>query len=701
MNILNEESPKIDNIPYINVELKNHQKAVIYKCIEMEENSKTTIDINNDINISFEQNDSSTSLIDSSLFMNQSDKLEFFILSDPPGSGKTNMILGLIYYYILYQLKLKKEREEEDEEEEDEEDEIKETTLIVVPQNIISQWSSNIQEFSKELKIKFKRLVTYEDMMSFYKNPNMIYRYDIILTTPVEYHNFTQTLKTNFLQIKRVIFDEIDTISTMIQTKINADYIWFVSASFKKDRIGTYFSKIDEKEIDQRTIKCDINFIKSCFPLPEPVYHKYILTNKYIDDVMKYILKDSIIRGINALDYTGMKMEHCKRVPNKDQEAIKLLLDENKLDRETRLIRIEDMKKDIENLKKELEEDDIKITIKIKDNEDNRVKIYREYENRLKLIEKEKTDYENENLLMRDRMKKYRICLCCGIDIDNKEFGENEKKEIYRCECCKTDYCLECIENKYEDEYKKKIKKIEEEIMKIKIKSKELLKNENEEVKKVVEDELKDREENEKKNIKKEEIILECDNSHCLEKLKINDFKKMRLIKKHDKEERSKDRRSKMDILEEILKNNLEDKNRKYIIFSDFTPSFRLIKEILEKLNIKHIELDGGNIKAIDKIIEEYKNGDKRVLLSDSIYFGCGMNLEFTSDIIFLHKMEKTTEKQMIGRAQRPGRKQELNLYYIYNENEENGDEIKYESNTKFYFNEDDSIFIRAQTNEI
>ncbi len=237
--------------------------------------------------------------------------------------------------------------------------------------------------------------------------------------------------------------------------------------------------------------------------------------------------------------------------------------------------------------------------------------------------------------------------------------------------------------------------------MKIKIKSKELLKNENEDVKKVVEDELKDREENEKKNIKKEEIILECDNSHCLEKLKINDFKKMRLIKKHDKEERSKDRRSKMDILEEILKNNLEDKNRKYIIFSDFTPSFRLIKEILEKLNIKHIELDGGNIKAIDKIIEEYKNGDKRVLLSDSIYFGCGMNLEFTSDIIFLHKMEKTTEKQMIGRAQRPGRKQELNLYYIYNENEENGDDIKYESNTKFYFNEDDSIFIRAQTNEI
>ena len=54
----------------------------------------------------------------------------------------------------------------------------------------------------------------------------------------------------------------------------------------------------------------------------------------------------------------------------------------------------------------------------------------------------------------------------------------------------------------------------------------------------------------------------------------------------------------------------------------------------------------------------------------NSNLFGCGLNLQCTSDIVFLHKTDTTLEKQIIGRAQRPGRKDALNIWHIMHENE-------------------------------
>jgi len=46
------------------------------------------------------------------------------------------------------------------------------------------------------------------------------------------------------------------------------------------------------------------------------------------------------------------------------------------------------------------------------------------------------------------------------------------------------------------------------------------------------------------------------------------------------------------------------------------------------------------------------------------------MNFENASDIIFVHKMDASIEKQVIGRAQRMGRKDVLNIIYLEHENE-------------------------------
>jgi SNF2 family DNA or RNA helicase len=51
-------------------------------------------------------------------------------------------------------------------------------------------------------------------------------------------------------------------------------------------------------------------------------------------------------------------------------------------------------------------------------------------------------------------------------------------------------------------------------------------------------------------------------------------------------------------------------------------------------------------------------------------HFGSGLNLENTTDMVLFHKIDTENEKQVIGRAQRYGRKEPLNVHYLLYENE-------------------------------
>ena len=54
----------------------------------------------------------------------------------------------------------------------------------------------------------------------------------------------------------------------------------------------------------------------------------------------------------------------------------------------------------------------------------------------------------------------------------------------------------------------------------------------------------------------------------------------------------------------------------------------------------------------------------------NSQYFGSGLNLENSSDIIVYHYMDEELTNQVIGRAQRPGRKGVLNIWRLCYSNE-------------------------------
>ena len=108
--------------------------------------------------------------------------------------------------------------------------------------------------------------------------------------------------------MNRIFFDEIDSISNILVNKMNADFIWFVSASFNFQKTGSY--NIDSSLLETISVKCDEIFIKESFDLEDYNEYKIICKNFYLDNIFKNIIEDDEITLLNALDYSNLKKEN-------------------------------------------------------------------------------------------------------------------------------------------------------------------------------------------------------------------------------------------------------------------------------------------------------------------------------------------------------------------------------------------------------
>ena len=114
LNGLNSTSKRLNltNNPF-KIKLKTHQEALLYKVLEIDEKNSYT---NN----------------------------PFGVMSDRPGSGKTYVVLALIYFSIK---KLNS----------------KGANIIVVPHNIYTQWVKSIENFLGDM-LTYKLLLEYSDI---------------------------------------------------------------------------------------------------------------------------------------------------------------------------------------------------------------------------------------------------------------------------------------------------------------------------------------------------------------------------------------------------------------------------------------------------------------------------------------------------------------------------------------------------------
>jgi SNF2 family DNA or RNA helicase len=116
-----------------------------------------------------------------------------------------------------------------------------------------------------------------------------------------------------------------------------------------------------------------------------------------------------------------------------------------------------------------------------------------------------------------------------------------------------------------------------------------------------------------------------------------------------------------------LIEKIFQKENSKVVIFSEYEQTFSKIEDTFKKMNIKVGFLKGNNIH---NVIRNFKYGDTNILLVNSSAYGSGINLENTTDIVLFHNFDTQIEEQVIGRAQRPGRTNQLNIHYLLYKNE-------------------------------
>ena len=109
----------------------------------------------------------------------------------------------------------------------------------------------------------------------------------------------------------------------------------------------------------------------------------------------------------------------------------------------------------------------------------------------------------------------------------------------------------------------------------------------------------------------------------------------------------------------------------KVLIFANYDEGLNKITKMLEEKKILHWRLM-GTANCIDNMVKKYKDSTTScALVVNSIKYCAGLNLQCSSDLIFMHKIHNPNiETQVIGRGQRLGRTSPLNVHYMLYNNE-------------------------------
>lgn len=119
-------------------------------------------------------------------------------------------------------------------------------------------------------------------------------------------------------------------------------------------------------------------------------------------------------------------------------------------------------------------------------------------------------------------------------------------------------------------------------------------------------------------------------------------------------------------------------KIRKFLVFAYHEVCINRIARDLDAAKIPYLILN-GSYGHISNIVELFKEADQiPVLLINSFKYCSGLNLQFATDIVFMHALDLDQETQVIGRGQRIGRTSVLSIHYFLYETEKKMDDGPY-----------------------
>lgn len=594
---------------HINVELKHHQLVLLKRCIEHE-----NIGLNafNDYKINEKY---------------KSVKTDIGVIADKVGSGKSYVLLALIMCnpkplisypittsigngHVVLEMQNKKYID-------------KSINVIVIPHMLVKQWSNYIETFCSSLKyyVVNKKKNIGDDI------EKVIDTNDIMLVTGTFYRMVCGIFYINNWRANRLIFDEVDSMNTPSAHYMSANFYWFVTASYKNLMFPIHKIHFDRRNINNSYVISNgitnNTFVKNLF----------MTLTKHIGEIETRIVDRLIIKNEDSfVDRSFSLPEPIKNVircrsPVEVNILSGLVSNEiinslNAGDMDTALEYINPHNLDTEeNIINQALSDLHKCLV------NNRVRreaaeqlIYNTEEqknNSLRRLELEKNSLQEKIDLMKKRIDENKLCIIC--------YNEPEKRTISKC--CKNSFCFRCISMWLSHS-----------------KRCPLCKNDS--------------------NIEEDFYIIHdrnLDNQETESELK-RKLDQMYTLPSNDE---ITSEYNKFQNLERLI--NCRKSDSKFLIFSDFDQSFYRMYDHLNRSKLRYSHVKGNSVNST---IEKYRKNELDALLVNSKNYGSGLNLENTTDVILFHKFEGQIEKQVIGRAQRPGRSKPLRIWYFLNENE-------------------------------
>jgi len=608
---LDENCEIYNNFKSDKLTLKEHQKTMLFKMIELESGKNIYLDNENN---------------DKSLYL--STKLGF--CCDRVGSGKSLVILALLEefpelvsenIFLKYSTKFNRYSNHDSSYlnfcpngitlflNKNSVTYIK-SNVIVVPHSIVKQWEQYITKYTHltyyTINKKKKILTDYENIIKEYN------KYNIILCSSSMYNLFVKELDyiSNKIMWNRVIFDEADSLNIPACKDIMGKFVWFITSSleniFFSDGIWEWNNNDQNKEIIM------IEGIRKTGYLKDMI--KNLMINGYVDKVILKNNDEYVLKSFNLPDINYFYVD-CK-----DPDNIRILdgVVSNEI---INLLNGGNVQAAIQKLGCKMGDKNDIIEIAGKSIETQYLNILKEIDYKKSLIFTQDIQTKNNEIQIKNLEKRSKI-LNQRLDKLKNKIKNNDNRICCICyenpshltitNCCKNTFCFNCITYCLHFSNSKSCPMCRE-----KCNSDNLL---------VVS-------ETKKKNKKKKELL------------------------------------DKIDQIFEMVTELLLDKEKKIIIFAEHDSSLKKIEElfIINKINFSKI---CGTSSSISKKIKNYKEGNLNLLLLNSNHFAAGINLENTSDIIIYHKMSEDMETQLIGRAYRPGIKNDLNVHYLVYKNE-------------------------------
>jgi len=488
------------------------------------------------------------------------------------------------------------------------------TNIIVCSFGLINQWENYIRTFNKDFK--YKTINTRVKLSEFIKSTNTVY--DILLVSSSFYKYIETNLRERQISVVRTIFDEADTTVTPNAKQIPSEFYWFVTASYKN--LINPFPKFRfnwSNDWGARTYNTGV--VKNLF------IKTLIVSLLRTLPVMDYnILSAIIVKNADAFVKESFALPEiistCIECKDTISEIVKSMTDNANI---INSVNAGDLGTAISYINKNntnLDENCI-IDVLKEDIEKNlkNCKARRQYYESIIVDDIQAHDKRLKHLEEYERDLTLKIEYLTerikNVDICNICYDQVSTRTVIKC--CGNSYCLECI---------CRWLKIKNTCPLCKAYVKEL----------------------------SESLMVVNDKSIEIKSTHV--YKKLYTLEL---------------LLKQIKSKNV---NSKILIFSEYEKPFEKFVDIFDRLRIKYGILKGTSFQSN---LNMYKNQDMDVLLINSRAFGSGVNLENTTDVIIYHYFNLEIEKQVIGRAHRPGRTEALKTWYLFNQDEMNKNKFR------------------------